>query len=161
MKTRTKIGIGLLLLSFAVALWASANSDWHKNRNRHNQLPAGTLTKASDRWYQDENGRMWELQPHIKNAFHQPDQAQEAPERAYPNMIDPPVYDPDNPNLKLLCLEASGGSYEAILQPDGNYLTTGAKRGTYNYAHPSGLIGMIKHVFLDVLPHLVNPSYED
>ena len=53
-----------------------------------------------------------------------------------------------------------GGSHEAILQPNGVYLTTGPKKATYNYGHPEGVIGIVKHIILDVIPHFANSNYK-
>jgi hypothetical protein len=68
--------------------------------------------------------------------------------------------DVKNPNLKFLCQLENGASYEAILQPDGTFLTEGGKMGTYNYSHPGDIIGIIKHMVWDVLPHFMNADYQ-
>jgi hypothetical protein len=154
--------ITLLVLLFSILLlWFSGQSDWHLDRNKHNKSPNGNLTKTKKDTYEDSDKMVWELQPAIKNKFHQPDKVGEAVEKPYPNIDDAPAYDAKNPNLKFLSKAKNGGSYEAILQPNGIYLTTGLKQGTYNYGHPSGLFGSLKHVFLDVLPHFVNSKYKN
>jgi hypothetical protein len=71
------------------------------------------------------------------------------------------AFNPQTPNWKLLSRTEDGGSHEAILQPNGKYLTTGPKRGTYNYGHPDGLVGMVKHAIYDVIPHFFNTHYEN
>lgn len=151
----------LLVLSLALALcfWVMGQSDWHINRNQHNQLPDGRLQQVQASKYVDENGLFWELQPQIKNKFHQPDRVLESVESPYPNVDGALSFDPKHPNVKFLSTTSNGGSYEAILQPDGSYLTEGPKRGTYNYGHPGSLWGMIKHALLDVVPHFVNAEY--
>lgn len=146
----------LLIVSFGLLGFTA----WHTGRNQHNQLPQGALTRIEENLYTDQKGLQWELQPQIKNKFHQPDQAVPRPENPYPLVEGELDYDPDNPNLKFLSPTANGGSYEAILQPDGSYLTTGIKQGTYNYSHPSGFWGSFKHALLDVIPHFVNMKYK-
>ena len=137
------------------------NSDWHLNRNKHNKFPKGALKPTSKKdFYEDENGLIWELQPSIKNKFHQPGHEVPKPDNPYLGLQLQKDYDPKNPNLKFLCKTPDGGSYEVILQPNGEYLTEGKKMGTYNYGHPDGLWGMLKHTFLDVIPHFVNSNYK-
>ncbi len=82
------------------------------------------------------------------------------PDNPYRGLKLSQAYDPKNPNLKFLSKTANGGSYEAILQPNGEYLTEGKKKGTYNYGHPDGLWGSLKHTFFDVIPHFVNSNYK-
>lgn len=142
---------GLLFFTF---------SDKHLNRNQHNKLPKGYLTEVSENIYQDEAGLIWELQPHSMNIFHQPDKAVEASDKPYPILENPPQFDNENSNLKLLCELASGASYEAIMQPDGTYLTNGVKQGTYNYSHPKGFWGKIMHFFLDMMPGFITSNYK-
>ena len=84
----------------------------------------------------------------------------EKPANPYPNLRGAVEFDPGNSNLKFLSVNNTGGSHEAILQPDGTFLTTGPKQGTYNYGHPSGLWGSIKHTFFDVIPHFINANYK-
>lgn len=151
----------ILVLVLIAALWIVSRSDWHVKRNKHNKLPVGNLKQVKGDTYQDEEGLTWELQPQIKNKFHQPKQASEMIESPYTNIDPPPAFDKKNPNLKFLCKDDRGGSYEAILQPDGKYLTTGSKQGTYNYSNPSGFFGSLKHFFLDVLPHFFNSKYKN
>lgn len=163
MRTPKKSKIILILLPVLLlgTFFIIGHTDWHANRNKHNQLPQGVLTLIEGSLYADEAGLQWELQPHIKNKFHQPDQAGEKPLKPYPNVLAELTFDPENANLKFLSKAAKGGSYEAILTPDGTYLTTGLKQGTYNYSHPGGLWGSLKHVLVDVIPHFANPNYTD
>ena len=49
----------------------------------------------------DEKGLSWELQPHIKNKFHQPDQEIEMVINPYPNVDGAPTIDLKNSNLKV------------------------------------------------------------
>lgn len=135
-------------------------SDWHLNRNKHNKLPEGDLKMLQENIYLDSLGQRWELQPHIKNKFHQPDHKIEQVNHPYPNLDVAPTLDLENSNLKFLRKTENGGSYEAILQPDGTYLTTGLKKGTYNYSHPDGIWGSLKHVVFDVIPHFINAGYK-
>ena len=160
-KNKKMIGLVLLVAIVLVAFWIMGNSDWHLNRNKHNKYPKGslTLTETKD-VYKDENELKWELQPAIKNKFHQPDHEVPKPENPYLGLKLERPYDPKNPNLKFLCKTPDGGSYEAILQPDGSYLKEGKKMGTYNYGHPSGFIGIVKHTIFDVIPHFVNSNYK-
>ena len=151
----------LLAVVFSILLlWIAGQSDWHLDRNKHNKLPNGHLKKIKNDTYEDNDKVVWELQPAIKNKFHQPEEVGETVAQPYPNVEDTLTYDAKNPNLKFLSKSKNGGSYEAILQPNGVYLTTGLKRGTYNYGHPSGFFGNLKHIFLDVLPHFVNSKYK-
>lgn len=160
-----KIGFAvLLIITIVIGLMVVSCGEWHLKRNKRNKLPKGTLTLQNGAIYMDEAGLSWELQPHSKNIFHQPENTPvPAPPISvpYPN-VDPALnYDADYPNLKFLSLDGKGGSYECILQPDGSYLITGKKQGTYNYSNPSGLWGYIKHGLLDVLPHFFNSNYDD
>lgn len=150
----------IFILILLLIGWFIGESDWHLDRNKHNKLPIGNLKKIADNIYTDESGRIWELQPSIKNKFHQPDQESKKVENPYPNLDAIPKFDIKNPNLKFLSELENGCSYEAILQPDGIYLIKGIKQGTYNYAHPSGFLGSFKHVFLDVIPHFFNGEYK-
>jgi hypothetical protein len=151
----------LFLLIVGISIYFMGQSKWHLQRNQINQLPTGKLTLDSGRLYLDDKGLEWERQPHIKNKFHQPDGPVQAVENPYPIVIDTSLkMDINNPNLKFLCKLENGGSYEAILQPNGQYLTEGIKQGTYNYGHPSGFVGILKHTIWDVLPHFVNSKYE-
>jgi len=118
------------------------------------------LTVISERQYQDSTGLIWELQPHSKNIFHQPDLPVPKVEHPYPIVSGGLLYDAEYPNLKFLCLNDDGSSFEAILQPDGSYLTTGKLKGTYNYSHPEGFWGNTMHIILDVIPHLVSSKYQ-
>jgi len=154
-----RIFIGVIIILVIVFL-ILGQSSWHLNRNEHNVLPIGDLIHQEGDFYQDEAGLTWELQPQIKNKFHQPSEKVEAIVSPYPNVSKKLKFDENNPNLKFLSIAKNNTSYEAILQPDGTYLTTGKKQGTFNYAHPSGVWGMAKHVFLDVLPHFVNSNYK-
>ena len=140
--------------------WFMGQSDWHIDRNKNNKLPIGNLKKVKESFYKDETGRVWELQPHIKNKFHQPDEEIENVENPYPNVYPRPKLDTKNSNIKFLSELKNRGSYEAILQPNGVYLIKGVKQGTYNYGHPSGFWGSFKHVFLHVFPHFYNDKYK-
>ena len=141
-----------------------SHGDWHLKRNKRNKLPRGKLTQIEGSAYLDEAKMKWILQPNSKNIFHQPDITPEpAPPIPipYPNVGPRLTYDPDYPNLKLLSSDGEGGSYEAILQSDGNYLITGKKQGTYNYSDPSGFMGYLMHGLLDVIPHFFTSDYDD
>lgn len=129
---KKKVTLIILFLVLVVLLWAMGHSDWHVNRNKHNKLPEGNLKHLNDAIYEDEAGLIWELQPHIKNKFHQPDQEVDMVVNPYPNVEGAPTMDTKNPNLKFLSKTANGGSYEVIIQPDGKHLTEGPKQSTYN-----------------------------
>lgn len=148
--------IGVLLV---ISLLIFSFSDLHLKRNQYNQLPKGYLSSISPTIYQDEDGFTWELQPHNMNIFHQPDSVVYAPSNPYPILENPPIFDSDNPNLKLLCIAENGASYEAILQPNGTYLICGPKQGTYNYSHPIGVWGKLIHFFLDMAPGFITSNY--
>lgn len=148
--------VAILVITFLIL----GNTAWHLHRNQYNQLPKGVLQHEQGDFYKDETGTMWELQPAIKNKFHQPSQPVEDIANPYPNVSKKIEMDAKNPNLKFLSVQEKNTSYEAILQPNGTYLTSGKKQGTYNYAHPNGIWGMVKHTFLDVLPHFVNSNYK-
>ncbi len=150
----------VLLLLMIITFWRMGQSDWHLKRNKHNKLPEGKLTLIKDKEYKDEAGLIWILQPAIKNKFHQPDHEIEPVENPYPNVEGTIVLDTKNPNLKFLSPIGKSASFEAILQPNGEYLTQGVKQGTYNYGHPSGLVNTLKHVIYDVIPHFINSKYE-
>ncbi len=152
----------IIIAALVISFYFMGHSDWHLERNKHNKPPSGKLTKTKDEgdFYKDEKEMIWELQPAIKNKFHQPGHTIERPDLLYPNIEPTPEFDPKNSNLKFLCALKNGGSYEAIVQPDGTILNTGLKQGTYNYGHPSGLVGSIKHLVMDVIPHFVNSNYQ-
>lgn len=151
-----------VIIIIVVAFYALSQSSYHVNRNKHNLLPTGILTPNSDKLYTDEEGLVWELQPQIKNKFHQPSGPVPPIPVPYPNVIGSLEFDTNNPNWKFLSkVEQGSGSYEAILQPDGTYLIEGSKQGTYNYGHPDGLWGSLKHTFLDVIPHFFNGEYKN
>ena len=156
------IMVGGALAAFYMVLWGVSRSDWHLKRNRNNTLPEGRLLKVKDSLYIDEKGTGWILQPHRMNVFHQPDSVPvSAIPKPYPDMNPPPDFDPYHPNLKFLSPDERGGSREAILQPDGSFLVIGSKQGTYNYAHPAGFFGMVKHTLLDVIPHFFSSDYDE
>ncbi|WP_369255794.1 eCIS core domain-containing protein [Geodermatophilus amargosae] len=125
----------------------------HLERNRFNIVPKGVLAPVGDaspefqyreghsNSYTDEAGRRWDLVPDWESVYHQPPGHRET-SNPYPNK-------------KLLHKDASGGSSEAIRQPDGTYVTTGPLLGTYNFVHPEGLLGKVGHFFADVVPHEV------
>jgi len=156
----TLFGVFLLLILMGII----SHGDWHLKRNKHNQLPEGKLTQLDGQNYLDEAGLTWILQPDSRNIFHQPDivplPAPPIPV-PYPNVSPTLKYDPNYPNLKFLSPDGSGGSFEAILQPDGTFLMSGKKQGTYNYSDPSGFMGFLKHVLLDVIPHFFTSDYDD
>jgi hypothetical protein len=156
----TTLAISLaLLVPLLVLLWSMGQSSWHLDRNKLNALPTGKLTLKQDNLYHDEAGRSWVLLPARMNAFHQPNGPVPTPAKPYGAAVSNVDYDPNNPNLKFLSVTKDGGSLEAILQPDGTYLTSGPQQGTYNYGHPTGFRGMLKHALWDVLPHLMNGNY--
>jgi hypothetical protein len=150
----------VLIFVLLVSYWIIGQSSWHLNRNKYNKLPEGDLKHLKENMYVDETGLYWELQPHIKNKFHQPDQEIEMVKNPYPNVNVRLKFDRKNPNLKFLSKIKNSGSYEAILKPNGEYLTEGLKQGTYNYSHPSGFFDSIKHVLFDVIPHFINSKYK-
>ncbi len=150
----------LLLLTILTAV-IMGNSRWHLERNVHNGKPAGKLSHVEYSLFLDEAQRQWILLPQNMNAFHQPKQPVAAPPTPYEKAMQgyKVTYDPNNPNLKFLSEDGRGGSLEAILQPDGNYLESGPQLATYNYGHPDGLWGIIEHTLWDVLPHFANGNY--
>lgn len=149
-----------LVIILLIAFFLVGRAEWHLKRNLLNQLPTGNLTHLKGHSFLDESGLSWELQPAIKNKFHQPGHQVTKPANPYPNVKGDIEYDPKNSNLKFLSKLHNGGSYEAILQVDGTYLTTGKKQGTYNYGHPGGFWGNIKHVLFDVIPHFSSARYQ-
>jgi hypothetical protein len=149
------------LIACTIAVFLMGYSDWHLDRNIHNKLPEGALTLTNPEVYVDEPGTSWALQPQSKNIFHQPDTIAGPQENPYPNLDHVPDFDRNRPNLKFLAKDGSGGSYEAILQPNGTWLTAGVLQGTYNFGHPEGIWGSIKHFFVDMLPGFVNSEYSD
>ena len=156
------ISSGLFGTLLVIAL--VSQGDWHLKRNKHNKLPFGMLSQKTDSLYLDENKVEWILQPHNMNIFHQPETVPvPAPPIPipFPNVQPPLDYDPNHPNRKLLSRDGKGGSYEAILKPDGSYLITGKKQGTYNYSNPSGFLGFVKHTIFDVIPHFFTSKYDD
>ncbi len=151
-----------VVIIVVVAFYALSQSSYHVDRNQYNLLPVGILKPNGATLYVDEADRIWELQPQIKNKFHQPAGPVPPVPIPYPNVVGSLEFDAHSPNWKFLSqIEEGSGSYEAILQPDGTYLTTGPKQGTYNYGHPSGVWGSLKHTFLDVIPHFFNGEYRD
>jgi hypothetical protein len=153
----------VVLLIVIVTYWLLSYGDWHLKRNKRNRLPEGKLSLSGSNAYVDEHGRTWWLQPHDRNIFHQPDTLplpSEEPE-PYPIVSPTPEYDPYHPNLKFLSPDDGGGSFEAILQPDGTFLLSGKKQGTYNYGHPEGFAGFVIHTFADVIPHIFNSAYKE
>jgi len=152
----------LAILFFLLIIGLISHGDWHLKRNKQNILPKGKLTQIEGEMYLDEAKLKWILQPNSKNFFHQPDQTPVPPiPIPYPNVFPQLKYDPDYPNLKFLSSDGEGGSYEAIMQPDGTYLIIGKKQGTYNYSDPTGFMGYFKHIFLDVIPHFFTSDYDD
>lgn len=155
---KNKILLAALLFVVVSSVWMG-NSNWHLNRNMHNKLPVGELVVLSGSLFEDESGAVWILEPQAKNIFHQPDEAVAPIANPYPILDTILELDVENPNLKFLCSDASGGSYEAILQPNGEWITRGILQGTYNFAHPNGVWGSIKHFFADMIPGFVNSQY--
>ena len=144
--------IGLLLFSF---------SDYHLDRNKNNQLPIGKLSNLDKITFSDEVGNTWILQPNSKNEFHQPSGIfSNDISLPYSILEPPPKINSEYPYLKLLCIQKDGSSYEAILKPNNEYLTIGKERGTFNYSSPEGLWGIIKHTFIDVIPHFICSEYK-
>lgn len=160
-----KIGFGFLgIFVILLILGLLSRGDWHLKRNKQNKLPSGKLTQVEGNIYLDEIAVEWIVQPNSRNIFHQPDKTPvPAPPIPvpYPNIWPPLKYDPDYPNLKFLSPDTYGGSCETILQPDGTYLISGKKQGTYNYADPSGFTAYVKHIFFDVIPHFFSSDYDD
>jgi len=152
-----------ILIFILLSIWTfhAPKRDWHINRNDFNKLPVGELKLVEvvdGKWdvYKDKGGRIWLRMPDSSNFFHQPSPGEKFYSENYPH-----------PNVKFLSLTGINGflnltqsCYEAILQPDGTYLTVGKKRGTYNYCHPGTILGFVCHCILDVLPHLVNDNYK-
>ncbi|MEX2228964.1 MAG: DUF4157 domain-containing protein [Dehalococcoidia bacterium] len=131
----------------------------HTDRNVLNLVVVGRLTpvdgasptfqydEGGHNTYVDEAGVEWVLLPDWMSEFHQPDGHEQS--------------DHPYPNKKFLHPDSSGGSSEAIMRPDGTFITTGPLRGTYNYSNPEGVFGNIGHFFQDILPHVFNDQYED
>jgi hypothetical protein len=162
MKKTVSVLIGLFLLFIFIGVLS--HGDWHLKRNKHNRLPKGKLTQTDGQKYFDEAGLTWILQANSKNIFHQPDKLPQPAPRIpllYPNVSPSLDYDPNYPNLKFLSPDGKGASFEAILQPDGTFLINGKKQGTYNYSDPTGFMGYLEHVLLDVIPHFFSSDYDD
>ncbi len=138
-----------------------SNSDYHLNRNKNNVLPLGKLSFIETQTYSDEMGKVWVLQPNNENQFHQPNNTYFIDFKfPYSILENAPKFNSNYPFLKLLCQQQDGSSYEAILKPNNEYLTTGKERGTFNYASPEGIWGTAKHIFLDVIPHFICSEYK-
>jgi hypothetical protein len=162
MKRRITIFFSLVIFFLAV-WWTMGQSRWHLDRNAYNDKPTGQLILVKDTLYRDTEDREWIRLPASMNALHQPKDTVAKPAPPYGNALSKLnfSYDPRASNLKFLCKTEDGGSMEAILQPNGNYLESGPLFGTYNYGHPEGLWGIIKHTVWDVLPHFANGNYRD
>ncbi|WP_051385553.1 hypothetical protein [Actinokineospora inagensis] len=119
--------------------------------------PAFEYSDKSDNMYTDQAGVPWRLMSPCESAYHQTS-------GTFVSLVACKTgYLADN--KKFVALDDSGGSFEAILQPDsphgtatydkGNWLTTGAKVGTYNYADPQPgcLQCQLAHYLLDMRPH--------
>lgn len=150
----------LVLTILILSIWGLSNGSWHTARNDYNLFPVSGLTHLQDNIYLDTLGIRWELQPHSMNTFHQPVEPIEFTGIPYAPVLTGVEYDPEYPNLKFLSVDDEGGSYEAILQPNGQFLNTGPLLGTYNYCHPEGFFGKIGHGILDVIPHLFCGTYD-
>ena len=151
--------IAITLLSIIAGYWLFSQGEWHTDRNKNNRLPIGTLRQIDKQFFKDSLGQTWRLQPNNKNELHQPNSTIEKPLNPYPNVKGDIKFNSNYPNLKFTCSTKNGCSFEAILQPSGNFLLEGPKRGTFNYAHPNGFIGNLKHLLIDLLPHLLNANY--
>jgi len=162
MKRRLTILFGLLVFLLAV-VWTMGQSRWHLDRNAYNGIPKGQLTLVKDTLYRDTEDREWIRLPARMNALHQPKGSIAKPAIPYGNALSKLnfAYAPNASNLKFLSITEDGGSMEAILQPDGTYLESGPLFGTYNYGHPEGFWGIVKHTVWDVLPHFANGNYRD
>ena len=91
------MGAIILILIVIVAFWIMGNSDWHLDRNKHNKLPKGNLiTIVKHETYEDENELIWELQPAIKNKFHQPDHEVKMVDNPYPYLEYTKPFDTKN-----------------------------------------------------------------
>jgi hypothetical protein len=131
----------------------------HTGRNVLNLVPVGRLRPVGDaspqyiyqeghsNTYVDDAGLQWELLPNWMSRYHQPEGHEDSPH--------------PYPNKKFTHRDSSGGSSEAIMRPDGTFITTGPLQGTYNYSHPEGILGNIGHFFQDMLPHYFNDEYEN
>ena len=142
-------------------IWSWSSMPWHTARNKFNQLPAGNLKHIKDSLFIDSNSDRWILQPHSANIFHQSYEIPLKIELPYPNISNRQFeYDPNHPNLKFLQTDYTGGSKEAILQPNGKWLNAGSKMGTFNYSDPTGFWGTLGHGIFDVLPHIFSSDYD-
>ncbi len=157
-------------------------SGGHPLRNQHNEFPIGTLTPldgssnpnfdyiVGNNQFVDEAGTIWTMLADDENVYHQP-----------PDVVDgffdnkmqefahwwTGVPRPAFPNKKFIAQDGdTGGSFEAILQPDqnggysNNWLNSGSQQGTYNFYSPGTLGGNVGHFFFDILPHFVNDTYD-
>ena len=153
--------LGLIVLFFGF-YFIFAHMDVHTDRNQYNILPKGKLKLVSDDLYVDEAKLQWEKLPQKMNKFHQTPSPVPPIPVPYPNVEGSLEFSEESPNWKFLSKERDGSvSYEAILRPDGTYLIKGEKQGTYNYGHPSGFLGTVKHTLLDVIPHFFNDDYSN
>ncbi|MEV4411377.1 hypothetical protein [Catellatospora sp. NPDC049609] len=141
--------------------------NWHLGRvYLYSMYPAGELTPrdgaspdfayhAERHEYVDKAGVTWLLWEDGLAKYHQPAEFQDAAVK---------------PNKKFTAVDAAGGSFEAVLMPDGatptqpvpppyryqtaNWLTTGPLIGTYNYtdSHP-------EHRYWQGAEHFVDDMY--
>lgn len=149
---------------------ADVRFHWHYGRTyMFSMIPVGSLTPVggasaefdnnflTSSQYQDANGNTWELYGKYWSQYHQP------PGSA------------DSPNKKFVLPDSRGGSFEAILMPDGasatvpakapytyrtnNWLTSGPLMGTYNYADGgASLQSFFGHLGLDVVWHSIDQN---
>lgn len=150
----------ILIASIFLLEFVFAFSSWHLDRNIANVLPEGKLIFIKGNQFKDSKKRVWKLQSQQNNMFHQPTSRFTYKNDFYPNFNVRLRVNRDKPNIKLLSETGRCSSFEAILQPDGTYLMSGKERSTYNYCHPKDFFGKVGHLFVDVIPHLINSDYK-
>ncbi len=142
-----------------VAYCMSCFLPWHVRRNQFNKDPIGIFIYQGNQRYLDGGGLTWRLVPPSGSVYHQTPLESEL-RHYYSNFEVPPIFNPESPNLKMLSKTNNGASFEAVVLPNGTLLLAGAQQATYNYSDPSGLLGNIGHLFLDLIPHWINSNYE-
>jgi RHS repeat-associated protein len=112
--------------------------EWHSQRNRHNKCPSDEPRQGKDC-----EGQEWTRDPpDAERIFHGGD-------LGYRTYRSP---DPGNP----------GSGFQCTYDANGNLITSGPYRGTYDYSTPDDIGGAIQHFFDDVLPHMDwDGGYED